>query len=349
MRVSPGGSVDVTIHWLFATGRSHPVFAITFDATPAGQNAVNADTRAPYGNLNFDGVSDGSGDVAGVGWGDQYRFTTTGSGPVTMESTWSYTDANTVPYVVMWAAAADAEMGAVQTQTFDQHVAGGDYGGGMLADCQGHTSASPGGNCTSGHTMPTDWLWPYQLNQYELPYVTTSKRLAWGANYGAIGQVSYSAFGRTLSGYPRVSYSVYVVLGPHSDGTVAAQVAEVESVQHTQLTATKGTVWTTGPAGVGRSDTATLQPAGWDPRYGTWNVAAAANQATVTFAVSSGTLRHPVLVVSGYTASAAPPVKLDGATLTNGVDYLASVDTTGSQVWITLLRELSGSHTVEVL
>jgi len=96
-----------------------------------------------------------------------------------MASPWTYTAANTVPYVVMWAAAADAEMGLVQTQTFDQHVAGGDYGGGMIADCQGHTSATKGAQCSSGQTMPTDWLWPYQLNQYELPYVSTSKRLAW--------------------------------------------------------------------------------------------------------------------------------------------------------------------------
>jgi hypothetical protein len=42
-------------------------------------------------------------------------------------------------------------------------------------------------------------------------------------------------------------------------------------------------------------------------------------------------------------------VKLDGAALTSGVDYLAAVDVGGAQGWITLLRDLTGSHTIEVV
>jgi len=42
-----GGPVDATVHWFFATGRDHPVWAVTFDSSPAGPNAVQADTRAP--------------------------------------------------------------------------------------------------------------------------------------------------------------------------------------------------------------------------------------------------------------------------------------------------------------
>jgi len=89
VRLSAGGAIDVTIHWFFATGRSNPVYAITHDTSPAGPDVVYADARATYGNLTFDGVVSGQSNVAGVGWGDKYRFTTTGSGPVTFNSPWA--------------------------------------------------------------------------------------------------------------------------------------------------------------------------------------------------------------------------------------------------------------------
>ncbi|MBF5043446.1 hypothetical protein FGE12_13695 [Aggregicoccus sp. 17bor-14] len=333
-----GHPVDATVHWFFATGRDHPVWAVTYDCTPAGRNAVNADTRSPYGDLRFDG--DVGADVAGVGWGDHYRFRSLAS-PVTQASGWDYTQANTVPYVRMWTAQPDAEMGAVQTQTWQQHDAGGFW---FYPSWGKRSDAGP---------MPEDYNWPYQLNQYELPFTTRSHRLAWGTNYGAVGQAAYNAMGEEtprLVGYPFQSYAVHVVLGTHAQDPVLAQVAQVEAVQRTTLSATRGSVLTQGPAGVGRTDTAAYQPAGYNPVYGTWEVQAAQGAATVRFGVGSGAaLQHPVLVLHGWT-SAQPPtrVTLDGAALQPDVDYFATVDPAAGALWLTLGRTLQGSATLAV-
>ncbi len=336
LRVTPGGAVDVTVHWLFATGRSHPLFSITYDATPAGPDVVKADTRSPYGDIKFD---DGkNGPIDGVGWGDKYRFTSTGAGPASLQSSWDYTKPNVVPYDLTWSNAADAEMGLVQTEAWEAHVAGGDYGGNIMGNW-GKT----------GSPMPTDWAWPYQLNQYEMPYVNYSHRVAWGATYGAVGQRSYSAWGKTLSGYPFTSYAVYVVLGKHSTSAVAAMVSEMEAVQTTKLSATRGTVATDGPGGVARTDRVPFTPAGFDPVYGAWTVDAAANAATATLAAGSGTLKNPMVVLRNYT-SAAPPrqVTLGGKTLAPDDGYFATVDTQGKRLWITLNAAVTGTSVLTV-
>ena len=60
-----GAPVDVTVHWFFATGRSHPVFSITYDTSKAGPDVVRVDSRAPYGDFAFD--SDPDGEISGIG------------------------------------------------------------------------------------------------------------------------------------------------------------------------------------------------------------------------------------------------------------------------------------------
>lgn len=350
VRVNPGGAVDATIHWLFATGRTHPLYSLTLDATPAGIDAVKADSRAPYGDMSWDGIANNSGTVDGVGWGDSYGFKTTGNGPVTMATPWDYTAANTVPYVLEWSNGADAEMGAVQTQSWLKEVAGGDYGGGAITtDCWGKTSANHGAACGNGQSMPPDYLWPFQLNQYELPFVTTSKRLAWGATFGAIGQASYTAFGKTLHGYPYLSYAVNVVFGKHTEGAVHAQVVDIETTIAASLRATKGTVATDGPAGPGRTDTMTYAPVGYDQVYGTWVVRADTNAATLVLTVASGKLVNPMIRVLDYTALSAPAhVVVAGRELVADVDYFATVDTAGKVLWLTLNASLAGAVDIAI-
>ena len=334
-----GHDVEITIQWLFATGRDHPLWAITFDTSAAGANAVNADTRAPYGDLQWDGGA--NADVAGVGWGDRYKFVSLAS-PISLASGWDYSQSNLVPYAMEWTDTPDAEMGSVQTQTWMEHDAGG------------YWNYSTWGTKSASGPMPQDFDWTYQLNQYELPFPggQKSKRLAWGANTGAVGQSSYNAYGddKQLSGYPYQSYSVFMVLGRHSTAAVAAEVADVETVQHTHLTADVGSVWTTGPAGIARTDTTTLDPVGWDARYATWNVDSAGNHARVTMTVDAGAgpLVDPILVVHGYSAAAPPAVKLDGATLVPDADYFLTLDAAAKQLWVTLRRAVSGAHTLEI-
>jgi len=346
--VSLPGSVNVTAQWVFATGKDHPLFVVTFDATPAGPNAVTSDTRAPYGDMGFD--NNVGGDVTGEGWGDTHKFTTTGPGPVTAISPWDYTASNSIPYAFEWSGSTDSEMGLVAMQAWTTTIQGGDYAGGLLETLWGKT----------GTDLLTDiptYEWPFQLNQYQLGLpdagpnagVTNAHRLAWGSTFGAVGQTSYTAFGKTLVGYPYQSYTVAVVLGAHSVSAVAGQVGQMENVQASTLTASRGTVSASGPAGIARTDTQPYVPVGFDPVYGVWDAQAAANAVTLTLAPGGGPLANPVFRIHGYTANAAPSkVTFGGATLTADKDYFATVDTATTSLWLTLNATLGSTGTLTV-
>lgn len=324
-RVYAGGPIDVTAEWRVATGRDHPVFAITFDTSAAGPNVVDADTRAPYGDMAYEGAA---GPISGIGWGDSHKFATTSS-PVTTSTSWDYSQPNRIPYDVSWSTAGDAEMGLVSTADFATGPAGGDYGGGILAKHWGTT----GTNLLAD--LP-DWTWPYQLNQYELPFGTTSHRVAWGASYGAVGQTAYASFGRTLSGYPCTSYAVDVVFGTHQASAVAAEVAEMETTLATQLTATKGTVATSGVGGPGRTDVTPFAHAGWDALRAAWAADASSNEVSLAMDTgSSAALVNPTFVVRHWTAG-EPHVAWNGAALTPDVHYFATLDAARNELWITL-------------
>jgi hypothetical protein len=339
--ISPGGTVHVTVHWMFATGRSHPLFAITLDSSANKAGAVMADSRSPYGDLAWDNGA--NGDVTGDGWGDTHKFTTTGSGPVTPTSPWDYTKPNTVPYDYEWSTSTDSEMGLVAALSWASKIEGGDYFGGDLS------TNKWGKTGTKLLTDIPDSEWPYQLNQYELPSETTSHRICWGASIGAVGAASYTSFGKTLSGYPYQSYTVYVVLGTHATPAVAGQVGDVEGEQGVTLTATRGSVATDGVGGAGRTDKVTFPQAGFDPVYAAWTVDAASNAATVSVNTGAGKITNPVFEIRGYTAAAAPAtVSYAGRALVADTDYFATVDAAGQRLWLTLNQTLSGSGTLVV-
>lgn len=331
-----GHNVDITVHWLFAAGRDHPVYAITYDLSSAPPNAVNADTRAPYGDIEWTG-STGTPNVDGVGWGDRYRFRSLHS-PITLNSGWDYSELNTVPYVIEWQVSHDAEMGLVQTQNYLQHDAGG---AGFFA---AWGTTNPHG------PMPPDWNWPFQLNQYELPATSASKRLAWGSNYGAVGQTAYDVYGNSgkASGYPYQSYSVYVALGTHSGETVQSQVTQVERALASTLSATVGSPRLAGPGGVGRTDPVTYEPAGYNHVYGTWELDAHNN--AVDFELTApNSLVNPVVVVHKWNAGAPCAIRLDDEDLCPGQDVYVTVDTASKTLWLTLASHLSGSNRVQIL
>jgi hypothetical protein len=333
-RVPLPGPVDTTIDWLFATGRDHPLWAVTFDASPSPPDSIDADTRSPYGDLQWDGGANAN--VDGIGWGDRYRFRTTTS-PVTLQSGWDYSQTNTIPHVLMWANAVDAEMGAVQTQSMTQHDAGGYW----FYPSWG--SVDPDG------PMPQDWNWTYQLNQYEIPFTLGSKRMSWGSNYGAIGQNSYNAYGdgATLDGYPYNSYSVYMVLGQHSAQPTLDQITQVERAQMMSVTATVGTVRTTGAAGINRPDSASWSPPGYNPAYGTFEIEATNNSATIRLAPSIGMVRNPILVLHGFTATSAT-VMFNGATAAADDDYFATFDAANQRLWLTIRRDVQTPLVVSI-
>ncbi len=356
--------VPVTVEWVFATGRDHPLFAQSWDLSAVPINAVETDLRAPYGQLLFDGSASAGAHspIASVGWGDLYKFTST-TNPLSYSSAWSWNQPNTVPYVKLATAAVDATMGTVQTQTKAQQDAGGYFG----ADRMNTTSA--GGNACSAaqgqaSLMPCAFNWPYQSVNYSLSGAsgtTNNTRLAWGTNFGFLGQAQYPIHGSDFyggplagnpraSGYPRKGFSAFIVLGTNSSDPVGQQVAQVEVVQNTTLTAALGSVQITGPAGVNRPDSVTYSPAGWNHVYAAFALSAAANRLDANFNVGAGALLNPLLIVSNWTAGAPLSVRFNGALLSADVDYFASPRAAQNELWLTLNRSLSGAvNRLEVL
>jgi hypothetical protein len=355
--------VPVTVEWVVATGKDNPLWAISWDLSDVPVNAVESDSRAPYGELLFDGAAtEGAHSViAGVGWGDRFRFATPDAGPLSYNSAWTWNTVNTVPYVKLWTSAVNATMGTVQTQTILQQDAGGYYGVNRW-----NTTSAGGKACNyptqpyddGFHLMPCDFKWPYQSVNYSLNPAapanqTNNTRLAWGANFGFLGQSQYlihgsSYYGGPLAdtyapGWPRKSYSTYVVLGVHTPDAVDAQRVQVETVQSTAVTAAVGSVVASGPAGVNRADTVTYAPAGWNHVYGAWALSASSNQIDANMSVGAGTLVNPLVIVSSWTSPSLPTsLRFKGAALTEGTGYFASVRTGAQELWITLNANVSG-------
>ena len=362
--------IPVTIDWVFSSGRDDPLWAVTFDMNGFGDGVIDDDSRAPYGTLNIDGSSGTYMDsaVGGIAWGDRKRFTTTDANATTLDSSWSWNTANSVPYVELWAFGNEAAMGLVQTQTMDQHDAGGGrqpYGPGTydVSAYWGATSAG-GKACPDGavdqltgqaHYLPCVGLWPYQLNSFsygDLVNPTSDAKVTWGTQYGFLGNSAYDLHDSTLApgstgiGYPYQSYSLYVVFGGHDVGAVAARVAQVEAAQTVTATILGGigSVATSGPPGINRPGTPTYAVPGYDPVYGALTFVASGNALDANIAVGAGTLRHPLIVVRTYTSASYPStVKLNGAALAIDVDYFPSLRPAASELWITLNRDVSGA------
>lgn len=345
--------VPVTLEWMFSTGRDNPLWAVSWDLSAVPAGAVDADSRAPYGELLFDGsATEGAhSTIAGIGWGDRYRFATT-TAPATYNSSWTWNTPNTIPYVKLWTTGIDATMGTVQTQTIVQQDAGGYFG-----TARWNTTSAAGNACTTPPSLlPCDYNWPYQSINYSFAGVSTptnNTRLAWGTNFGFLGQSSYYTHGSaywggplpntTAPGWPRKSYSTYVVLGTHSTDPVGAQVSQVETVQSLTLTAATGSAATSGPAGVNRPDNITYAPAGYDPVYGTLTFSAAGNALDANIAVGNGSLSNPVIVVRNIGGGDYPALRLNNVTQVPDVDYFPSLRTSTGDLWITLNRNLAGA------
>ena len=355
--------LPVTIQWFFANGRDHPVWTVTWDwsATPPNlplAEQIEGDARGPYGEMEFAGVS--GGEIGGIAWAvDQRRFATT-TAPFTLSSQWNWASNGraAIPFNQLWVNGGNAQMGVVQTSLLSTHDAGN---GGYAGNFQGLTSAAGMACPAEGYRLFCVWDWPFQSVENDfwgaaglnINATTTGRRFAWGAKLGAIGRSSYDNYVGATVNQPRYkSYSTAVVLGEHNPAQnvnpTAAVLTEYESILMTggaSLTASVGSIPTTGPAGVGRSDTQTWTRPGWNPVYGTWEATAAGNAVTVNWAIPAGdTLRNPVLRVRNYSAGVAPSVvRWNGAVLVADTDVLLSVDSANAELWVTVLRTLSGA------
>ena len=282
-----------------------------------------------------------------------------------MDNDWDYSQLNPgAPYDYLWTSTTDAEMGLAGTQITARQNAGG-YNNWQAPIWRGKTSLNMGQLCLNDegagppydHKLPCTSDWAYQLIQYSVASAnetTNNKRLAWGADWGSLGNSSFtSSNGYEVSGYPKVSYSVYVILDPHSKNPTHNMARQAETVSLTTLTANVGTVRTQGIAGIGRADLQPYSPIGFNPIYGTWEVEALNNQVDVSFSVPASaptSLDRPIIVVHNYTGvGSLAQVFLDGVVLTANSDYFTSLWPGASELWITLNRQLTGTQNLQII
>ena len=326
-----GHNLSLTAHWLFGTGLANPLIASTYDLSAIPANALNADVRMPYGDMDFDG---GLGtQVTGVEWGSNYKFQSVPQNGVNiMQDGWTNNQTNTVPYALVYATDADREMGYVSTHTLAQQDAGaGEF-------------YAQGGTVNRTGPMPVDYAWVHQAGQYDYATAPNSKRLGWQLNYGAAGQQRYDNFLHTqkLSGWPYQSHSVGVVLGARSRRAVDMHVAHVQAMASANITANSGVaVLTTGPAGIDRNDGMPYVPAGYSKVYGGFELQAQGSSRVVDFAISTtqGTLQAFVVRVHAWQSAQLPTwVRVNGKVLQGGAagGYFASVDSAQQILWLTI-------------
>lgn len=337
-------NVNITIQYIVSTGRNSVLWAHTVDTSPLGSNVLDADDRAPYGDIRYDGVET---PISGLGWGDRYKFRTTSS-PVNFNSTWTYNVANTIPHTLMWTDSSNLEIGAVQTEAYTTKD------GGQMNFYQqwGKTSATKTvTGCTPNtQVMPLDYCFTYQMNQYDFPYDANAKRFAWGTNSGSVGQTAAWNYSWTASysGYPYRSSSVMMNMG--QKGETDTLVGQVEKTLASSVSASIGTVPTTGPAGINNANTITYATAGYDPVYGVFVVTASGNQVAMTINSGANTLVNPMIRIKNYTTTVPNTIVVGGVTLYKDVDFFGSAVTFdgSSEMWLTLNRSITGSTTITV-
>ena len=333
-----GIKIPVTIQWLIATGRDHPVWSVIWRMSAAvNPNAIdfvddpNADTpdymdvRGPYGSLSFDRGVDGThGDsIGGVAWGDGgLRFTTLTS-PLTLQSDWSYSRANTVNFVQAWTASTNAEMGIVQSRCGDWTMG---YPDRVAASERGHESSGnfpSKGQCGNpvDYLMPCIWGWPYQMMNYDWdgtgkPFdePTSTPLIAWGSPYGWLGAASFVAMdGSVADGRGDRSYAMFIVLGAHyrfdklsgqadtEQGDVSACIRAVEALNLARIDAAMvGKVVNHVPRGPGSAEFMSIDN-GYDDIYVVFRLSADQSSVAFTFIPSpDNQVTRPIFVIENF-------------------------------------------------
>ncbi len=375
------GTVPSTIQWFFATGRDYPIYSLTQDAR--GTNGdLGGDSRSPYGDMHYDGTPYSNGpwggdNIGGISMGDTYKWVSVMNGStnestlLTTNSGWRYNEPNTIPYAMEWTQNVNAEQGHVQTQPISIKDAG-------RTDMTS-TPIKPNSQKLNG-PMLLDEQWPYQIAAYDIlsPSGGNTKRLTWGTNFGAIGGFAQNNDNtdftlhyngqRTTGGKGLfLAYSVADVFGLHTPngvyndsayktGAVGKVITQMENMQLATLSATVGSVITTGPAGVqGTSSanvpTVTYVPAGYNHIYATWEVDAAADVANLTLTPhKSNPIENPVFVINNYKVSTTPkPSICIGSKASKAdIDYFLTIDSVNSKLWITVNSSINTALNLQV-
>jgi hypothetical protein len=349
-------NMPVTIHWLIQNGKRYPLWSVTMDLSAVPTNAVEADSRAPYGEMEFSGNA--ADLVNGVAWGDSHHFKST-TAPLTLNSSWDWTGVNTSAAYNSLFTPNNAEMGIVGTRVISKQDAGGYEGSDGL---RGNTSAGHAcNNNPEQHAMPCLFQWSYQSVNYSFSGSndsTNNKRFAWGADWGYLGQTTYTPmnnnYAATPGSLPKRSYSTWIVLDPRS--AVSSPTRDLsdqaKTIDDTVLTVTgAANKKLSGAKGIGDITLETYSPAGFNHVYSTWEAElTGAGVVGLNWQVPVGqSLVGSSIVLNNYTRAIGPTsLSLNGTALIANQDYFASVIPSTQQLWITLKNNLSNSATLTI-
>jgi|GEM_PF-3448745 len=311
-----------SVSYTFMDGLDYFQWQETVQCTSATDTIY--DSRGPYLTMDWDG--NGAFDVLD---GQQYEAGGYFSQP-SYNGAWTYgtTNVKGIPYVNEWKG--NREVGYVQTQTNTQQQAG--------------TPANAANLPSNGSNVPNNGsptvFFDFQMNFYE-----QLQKMTWGMPYGYVnGQTGCG----TKAGWGQ--YSLSIMFDAKSAGGVQRLQNENVAIQNNQvtITATQGSVVTTGPVGTKNPATQSLSPAGYDHNYRTWWLQAdGSNQSQITMNVTSATLVNPAFRIKGMT-KVPDIVKYNNVSLTSNVDYYASYYAGNGEVWLTLIKNVTGSNTLQV-
>ncbi len=314
------GSIE-TVTYTFMDGLDYFQWQETVDT----RNGTKAgDSRGPYCTMQWDGVD--FSQVTGQEYGAQKYF----SQP-SYNGAWTFGGTVDIPYVQQWDN--NREIGFVQSQTFTQQLAGAPNWSGSL------------NMAASGSTVADDdvWMLDYQMNFYD-----KAKKITWGMPYGYMNGSGDGA-AAIKSGWGQ--YSLSIVFDALAENGVK-RVRDENRVIHNgnvSLTASAGTVVSTGPVGTANPNTQTLSPAGFDHNYRTWWAQAnGSGEANLTMTVNSGVLKNPTFRIKNMSGLPGT-VEYNGAAVVSGVDYFASFNSSTNEVWLTLKKDVSGAKTIRIV
>ncbi len=309
------GSIE-TVTYTFMDGLDYFQWQETVDGR-AGTLA--GDSRGPYCTMSWDGVDFSA--VTGQEYGAQKYFIQNAyNGP------WTFSGTCDIPYVLQWDNSR--EVGFVQTQTFTQQLSGVPTWSGSL------NLAASGSYVDDADT----WKFDYQMNLYD-----KAKKITWGMPYG---YMNANAASGTKSGWGQ--YSLSIVFDAMAEGGVKRVRNENRVIQNgnVALTASVGSVVTTGPVGTANPALQTLVPAGFDHNYRTWWIqASGSGESVVAMNVTSGSLKNPTFRIKAM-SDVPGIVQYNGATLVINTDYYASFNSSTGEAWVTILRNVTGNNTI---
>lgn len=325
-----------TLKIFIANGRNHITMAYTQCSLGNNADDLIADTRSPYGNIDFGGTD--TERITKIEFGTDHMFVTNNgyNGDYdNADSGWSNINSNSVPYMSASKNSVDAQMGYVSTQTQKQNPGG---------NTNGENDQTYGYAGKSGLKMPINWALAYQFNQYENS--PTNSKMAWQTNIGRI------------TGVGCYSHSVTAVLGEASLEPVHEEVNEIKSLQDVVVTTGNGLqVVQKGTVGVARDDQMNYAPQGYNHIYKLWSFIItddSVDQYVMSFTLPQGTLKNPVFVFGNWPSANAPlAVYVDNTIMQIDSDVLISILLQDqwpafgeNRLYITLMRTIKATQNI---